>query len=58
MTKNLSNKVQPVKSETLDERIVYCATTLHIHGYLTDSERLKIHRRLMKRRDKEAKESK
>ena len=39
----------------LEARLRYCAAMLHIHGAVTDAERLKINARLLKKRAATAK---
>ena len=41
-------KVQGWKKESALERIRNCAFMLYIHGFLSDSERKKVHNRMMK----------
>ena len=51
--KKLTDKVGPRKAETLLNRLLYCAGVLHIGGWMTDAERMRIHRRMMKQWEKE-----
>lgn len=51
--KKLTDKVKPRNAETLLNRLLYCAGLLHIGGWMTDAERMKIHRRMMKQWEKE-----
>lgn len=41
-------KVPKRPAELVDPRLLYCAAMLHIHGLITDGEREKIHKRMMK----------
>ena len=41
-------KVQGWKKDSALERIRDCAFMLYIHGFLSDSERKKVHNRMMK----------
>ncbi len=50
----LTEKIPARKSETLTERLLYCAGLLHIGGFMSDGERIKIHKRMMKQKTKEA----
>lgn len=51
--KKLTDKVDTRKSETLLNRLLFCADVLYIGGWMTDAERMKIHRRMMKQWEKE-----
>lgn len=51
--KKLTDKVKPRKAETLLNRLLYCAGVLHIGGWMTDAERMRIHRRMVKQWEKE-----
>jgi hypothetical protein len=54
--KKFSEMCGPVRKHTLAERLLYCAGMLHLSGFMTDGERLKIHARMMKQKVKEAAE--
>ena len=56
--RKLSEKVKPVKSSTLAERLLYCAGMLHLSGVMSDGERMKVHERMMKWKRKESREAK
>lgn len=51
--KKLTDRVGPRKAEMFLERLLYCAGTIYIYGFITDAERKKVHRRMMKRLQKE-----
>jgi len=48
-------KVNARKGETLAERLLYCAGLLHVGGWMSDAERMKVHKRMMKQKQKESK---
>lgn len=54
--RKLTDKVGARKAETLLNRLLYCAGVLHIGGWMTDAERMRIHRRMMKQWEKEQSE--
>lgn len=41
-------KVPTWKRETAWERLMVCASMLAIHGFLSDGERLRVHKRMLK----------
>lgn len=51
--KKLTDKVDTRKAEMFLERLLYCAGTIYIYGFITDAERKKVHRRMMKQWEKE-----
>lgn len=51
----LTDLVSRCPKESLDSRLLYCAGMHHIYEVITDAERLKIHRRMIKRRADERK---
>lgn len=51
--KKLFDKVGPRKAETFLSRLLYCAGTIYICGLITDAERKKVHRRMLKQLQKE-----
>lgn len=54
--RKFTDEVSSRRKETLGERLLYCAGILHIGGWMTDAERMRIHRRMMKQKEKEDKE--
>jgi hypothetical protein len=56
MTK-LSQKSGVWKSETLLNRFMRCRAMLRIHGFLSDAESDKVHRRIVKVAKRERKEA-
>ncbi len=42
------DNVETRKKEKAEQRFFYCAGMLAIHGFVTDAERRKIHKRMMK----------
>lgn len=48
MKKNLGKTCGPVKAEPLLLRLNYCATMLSINGLISQSERDKVHNKIMK----------
>lgn len=51
--RKFSEKVNARPSETLAERLLYCAGILHVGGWMSDTERKRVHARMMKQKAKE-----
>lgn len=52
--RKFNEKVKSRKAETFAERLLYCAGLLHIGGYMSNGERKKVHKRMMKQKRKES----
>lgn len=46
-------KVKARRSEEWCQRLGYCVSILYLHDFINDSERMRIHKRMMKYRAKE-----
>lgn len=53
--KSIESLCQPWKREPFIDRISKCKAMLCIHGFLTDAESARVHKRMMKRIDNEKK---
>lgn len=50
--RQLTEKVKSRKAESLAERLLYCAGMLHLGEFMSDAERIRVHKRMMKWKEK------